>query len=93
MRYSVLIKVPTNKLTLIKKDHRKEIRKKGNVYLTMHSTHFIYAYMVLGHMVKDHSDSKRGNPLLSLHGLLFLIRSKGSFICIVWNKKSTKRLS
>ena len=46
-------------------------------YLTMHSTHFIY-----GHMVKNHSDSKRGNPLLP-HGLLFPINSKGSFICII----------
>ena len=32
-------------------------------------------------MVKDRSDGKRGNPLLP-HGLLFLISSKGSFICI-----------
>ena len=31
------------------------------------------------HMVKDHSDSERGNPLVS-HGLLFLISSKGSYI-------------
>ena len=30
-------------------------------------------------MVKDHSDSERGNPLLP-HGLLFPISSKGSFI-------------
>ena len=30
-------------------------------------------------MVKDHSDSKRGNLLLPLHGLLFLISSKESF--------------
>ena len=30
-------------------------------------------------MVKDHSDSKKGN-LLPLHGLLFPINSKGSFI-------------
>ena len=34
-------------------------------------------------MVKDHSDNERGNPLMSLHGLLFPISSKGSFICIV----------
>ena len=33
-------------------------------------------------MVKDHSDSERENPLLPL-GLLFLISSKGSFICII----------
>ena len=32
-------------------------------------------------MVKDHSDNERGNLLLLLHGLLFLISSKGSFIC------------
>ena len=31
----------------------------------MHSTHFIYGYMV-----SDHSDSDRGNPLPPLHGLL-----------------------
>ena len=34
------------------------------------------------HMVKDHPDSERGNPLPP-HGLLFLISSKGSFICIM----------
>ena len=33
-------------------------------------------------MVKDHSDSERGNPLPP-HGLLFPINSKGSFICII----------
>ena len=33
-------------------------------------------------MVKDHSDSERGNPLLP-HGLLFPISSKGSFICTI----------
>ena len=33
-------------------------------------------------MVKDHSDSERGNLLLP-HGLLFLISSKGSFICTI----------
>ena len=33
-------------------------------YLMMHSTHFIYGYMASGIiMVKDHSDSERGNPL------------------------------
>ena len=35
------------------------------LYLTTHSTHFIYGYMV-----KDHSDSERGNPQSPLHGLL-----------------------
>ena len=39
-----------------------------------HSTHFIYCY-IASHMVKDHSDSERGN-LLPPHGLLFPISSK-----------------
>ena len=34
------------------------------------------------HMVKNHSDSERGNLLLP-HGPLFLISSKNSFICII----------
>ena len=34
------------------------------------------------HMVKDHSDSEKGNPL-SPHRLLFPINSKGSFICTI----------
>ena len=33
----------------------------------------------LSYMVKDHSDSERGNPLPALHGLLFPISSKGYF--------------
>ena len=34
------------------------------------------------HMVKDHSDSEKGN-LLPPHKLLLLINSKGSFICTI----------
>ena len=44
-------------------------------YSMMHSTHFIYGYMV-----EDHSDSERGNLMLPT-GLLFPISSNGSFIC------------
>ena len=33
-------------------------------------------------MVKDHSDSERGNPMPP-HRLLFPINSKGSFICTI----------
>ena len=50
-------------------------------YLTTHSTHFIYGYMA-SDMVKDHSDSEKGNPL-SPHRLLLSINSKGSFICAI----------
>ena len=56
---------------------------KEMFYLTTHSTHFIYGYMALDIiMVKDHSDSERGN-LLPPYGLLFPINSKGSFICTI----------
>ena len=59
---------------------KKEGRKEGNLYLMTHLTHFFYLRLYdVGHMVKDHSDSERGNPLLP-HGLLFPISSKGSFI-------------
>ena len=34
------------------------------------------------HMVKDDSDSEKGNPLPP-HRLLFPISSKGSFICTI----------
>ena len=43
-------------------------------YLTTHSTHFIYGYMVRL-VEKDHSDSERGNPLPP-HELLFPITGK-----------------
>ena len=42
---------------------------------------FYYRLYGIIHMVKDHSDSERGNPLLS-HGLLFLISSKGQLFTI-----------
>ena len=54
--------------------------RKEMFYLTTLSTHFIYGYMTSN--IKDHSDSKRGNPLPP-HGLLFPISSKGTFICII----------
>ena len=34
------------------------------------------------HMVKEHSDSEKGNPLPP-HRLLLSINSKGSFICTI----------
>ena len=46
-------------------------------YLTIHPTHFILRLYGVGLMVKDHSDSERGNPLPP-HWLLFTINSKGA---------------
>ena len=41
-------------------------------YLMMHSTPFIYGYIMSDIiMVKDHSDNKKGNPLPP-HRLVFL---------------------
>ena len=51
-----------------------EREKEGNTF-------YLWLYGV-GDMVKDHSDSERGNPMPP-HGLLFPISSKGSFICII----------
>ena len=45
------------------------------------NTFYLRLYGV-GHMVKDHSYSERGNLLLP-HGLLFPISSKGYFICTI----------
>ena len=56
--------------------------KEGNVLFNdTLNTFYLWLYGVK-HMVKDHSDSKRGNPLPP-HGLLFPISSKGSFICTI----------
>ena len=40
------------------------------------------------HMVKDHSDSEKGNPLPP-HRLLLSINSKGSFICTIRKTHTT----
>ena len=57
-------------------------RKEGNVLFNdALNTFYLRSYGV-GHMVKDHSDSERGNPLPP-HGLLFPISKEGSFICTI----------
>ena len=60
----------------------KQGRKEGNVLFNdALNTFYLRSYGVR-HMVKDHSDSEKGNPLPP-HRLLFPINSKGSFICII----------
>ena len=51
-------------------------------YLKTHSTHFYLRLYGVRHMVKDHSDSEKGNPLPP-HRLHLSINSKGSFICTI----------
>ena len=45
------------------------------------NTFYLQLYGVR-HMVNDHSDSEKGNPLPP-HRLLLSINSKGSFICTI----------
>ena len=49
-------------------------RKEGNVLFNDALNTFYLRLYSVRHMVKDHSDSERGNPLLP-HGLLFPISS------------------
>ena len=56
--------------------HRKEGRKF--LFNDVLNTFYLRLYGVR-HMVKDHSDSERGNLLLP-HGLLFSINSKGFYM-------------
>ena len=56
--------------------------EEGNVLFNdALNTFYLWLYGIR-HMVKDHSDSERENPLPP-HGLLFPISSKGSFICTI----------
>ena len=59
---------------------RKE-RERNVLFNDALNTFYLWLYGVR-HMVKDHSDSEKGN-LLPPHRLLFPINSKGSFICTI----------
>ena len=59
---------------------RKE--EEGNVLFNDALNTFYLRLYGVRHMVKDHSDSEKGNPLPS-HRQFFTISSKGSFICII----------
>ena len=60
----------------------KQVRKEGNVLFNNTLNTFYLKLYGVRHMVKDHSDSEKRNPLPP-HGLLFPISSKGSFICMI----------
>ena len=61
---------------------RNNHRKEGNVLFNDALNTFYLQLYGVRHMVKDHSDSEKGNPLPP-HRLLFPISSKGSFICTI----------
>ena len=56
-------------------------RERNVLFNDALNTFYLRLYGVR-HMVKDHSDSEKGNPLLP-HRLLFPINNKGSFICTI----------
>ena len=59
--------------------------KEGNVLFNDTLNTLYLRLYGIGHlMVKDHSDSERGNSLPPLHGLLFSTGIKGSFDCNVF---------
>ena len=61
---------------------RERDRKEGSVLFNDALNTFYLRLYGVRHMVKDHSDSEKGNPLPP-HRLLFPIRSKDAFICII----------
>ena len=60
----------------------RKIWKEGNVLFNDALSTFYFRLYGVRHIVKDHSDSEKGN-MLPPHRLLFPINSKGSFICTI----------
>ena len=58
--------------------HKRE--RKGNVLFHVPLNTFYLRLYGIRHMVKDHSDSEKGNLLPPLHRIFFPISSKSSFI-------------
>ena len=61
--------------------HKKEGRKKTLFNDALNT--FYYGYTGVMHTIKNYINSKIGNLLLPLSGLLFLFDSKGSFIMTI----------
>ena len=61
---------------------RKERERERNVSFNDALNTFYLRLYGVRHMVKDDSDSEKGNPLPP-HRLLLSINSKGSFICTI----------
>ena len=54
-----------------------------HTYIHTYIQHTSFYGSMESDVVKNYSDSEYGNPLAPLHGLLFPISSKGSFICTI----------
>ena len=73
---------------IVKKEEEKEAfwhtdygERRNVLFHDTLNTFYLRLYGVR-HMVKDHSDSEKGNPL-PRHRLFLSINSKGSFICTI----------
>ena len=62
--------------------HSLLLARERNVLFNDALNTFYLRLYGIRHMVKDHSDSEKGNPLPP-HRLLLSINSKGSFICTI----------
>ena len=69
-----------NLLTAAGKNISSNIMKEGHFYLMTYSTHFIYGYMASDIWQRTIQIVRGENLQQPLHGLFFLISSKGSFI-------------
>ena len=65
--------------------HQRGNKQGRNVLFNDALNTFYLRLYGVGHMVKDHSDSEKGNPLPP-HRLLLSINSKGSFICTILDR-------
>ena len=59
--------------------------KEGNILFNddLNIFYFILSLSGVCRMVRDHSENKKVNPLLSHHGQLYPVSSKGSFTCTI----------
>ena len=73
------------KIIMVWETQRKKKKggKEGNVLFNDALNTFYLQLYGIKHMVKDHSERERENPLPPLIGLLLSISSKGSFICTI----------
>ena len=67
---------------IVMTQHPEERERKGSVLFNDALNTFYLRLYGVKHMVKDHSDSEKGNPLPP-HRLFLSINSKGSFICTI----------
>ena len=78
-RVGMVFRVSVHRILVGSFPQVKEGRNKNILFNDALNTFYLRLYGIR-HMVKDHSDSERGNLLLP-HGLLFPISSNGYFIC------------